>query len=163
MSTKTNEINVAIGSMRPGDVFVGYDTHDRKVTVRREVPAVEPGTGGWAKVRGLPQPLRVVRLYPNVQDGEGGYAWASCDLVDGKHKEVNGYDGTFLHTEDDVTDFVRDAPAPEFVGREVLGRWLFKLVHDDAERWEGHTPSTHDYYLSRADDVIGMFFPGGAS
>lgn len=44
--------------------------------------------------------------------------------------------------------------------REDLARWIFSLVHGDVEKWEGHTPSTHDYYYSRAEDLTQMFMRG---
>jgi hypothetical protein len=72
-------------------------------------PEWQPRTTGVAIVRGVPR-RHVIRLAPNTQDGEGGYAWASVDLIDGPRREINGYDGTFLHTEGDVIDFLPDSP-----------------------------------------------------
>jgi hypothetical protein len=75
-------------------------------------PEVKPGTTGTATVRGV-KGIKVMRV-----TNEGGSDphemdpnWVSADLVDQGHK-VNGYDGTYLHHDSDVTDFVPDEPRP---------------------------------------------------
>lgn len=88
-----------------------HDFHvDYFVSATHEMPMFDPGTTGTATVRGV-KGLRVMRLQENDTDGLNGYAWVSADLINGKGKAINGYDGTFLHTEEDVTDFVPRAVA----------------------------------------------------
>jgi hypothetical protein len=102
------------GSRWIGPVMLeGEQGYEFTLTDHQPAPKPEwkPGTTGTATVRGV-EDMFVVRLHPNIQDGEGGYAWASTDLIDGDHKDINGYDGTFLHTEGDVTDFVPDETRP---------------------------------------------------
>lgn len=106
-------MQVSQADLEPGDEIVNRlpEPFADIFAIRRAVPAEptpEPGTAGTATVRGV-EGVRVMRLYPNIQDGEGGYAWASADLIDGKYHERNGYDGTFVHTQGDVTDFAPDA------------------------------------------------------
>lgn len=67
-------------------------------------PKWEPGTVAEATVRGA-RGIRVIRATntggsdPHEMDP----TWISADLVD-RGQKVNGYDGTYLHHDDDVTD-----------------------------------------------------------
>ena len=166
MSTK--EITVrGWAHLEPGDVIVHADKTGAppEFVVRREVPEIAPGTTGTATVRGVLS-TRVIRLHPNVQDGLNGYAWASADLVDGKHKEINGYDGTFLHTEADVTGFAPDSTKTRLnvtkaVNREELAE-AFAQHYGDHENLAA-VPShvVRQNYLDDADAILTLL--GGES
>lgn len=95
--------------LKRSDVIVSVEAHNA-VTVEREEPAPEPepewepGTVAVATVRGA-KDIRVIRATnaggsdPHEMDP----TWISADLVD-RGQKVNGYDGTYLHHDDDVTD-----------------------------------------------------------